>query len=213
MKWELKRERYMSRDEVLLLRRTCEDRAAADKAKGRVSGLRAWAIIDFASQTGLRVSEIAAVRIDDLQLKGRQPCVWVVGGKGRKDSAGRRADREPVSLPRRLVTHLREFIDFKQQIGEGTAGSDTLFVSKRGAPYSVRALQKMFKEACRRAGLPEYYSIHALRHSWGTYLYAKTKNLRLVQKELRHRSPQTTAIYADVTPEERAEAVNDVWEE
>ena len=57
------------------------------------------------------------------------------------------------------------------------------------------------------------YSIHSLRHSWGTYLYQKTKDLRLVQKELRHRSPQTTAVYADVTPEERSEAVNGVWDD
>ncbi len=206
MKWELKRERYMSRDEVLTLRRSCEDRAAADLAKARVSGVRAWAVIDFASQTGLRVAELAGVRIQDLVLKGRQPCVWVVGGKGRDQ-----VHREPVSLSRQLVKHLRDYLQFKKQIGECTGAHDPLFVSKRGTPYSTRALQKMFKEACRRAGLPSYYSIHALRHSWGTYLYQKTKNLRLVQKELRHRSPQTTAIYADVTPEERAAAVNDVW--
>lgn len=212
MKWELKRERYMTRDEVRTLRRSCEDRAAADLARGRVSGVRAWAMIDFASQTGLRVSEIASVKIVDLDLRGRNPCVWVVGGKGRCNE-GSEPDREPVSLPRQLVRNLRKFIEFKKQIGEPTGESDSLFMSKRGTLYSTRALQKMFKAACRRAGLPKYYSIHALRHSWGTYLYEKTKNLRLVQKELRHRSPQTTAIYADVTPEERSEAVNDVWGE
>jgi integrase len=79
--------------------------------------------------------------------------------------------------------------------------------------YTTRALQMMFKDAANRAQLPAHYSIHGLRHSWGTYLYQKTKNLRLVQKELRHRSPQTTAVYADVTPEERSEAVNGVWDD
>ena len=70
----------------------------------------------------------------------------------------------------------------------------------------------IFKRSCEVARLPSHYSIHSLRHSWGTYLYAKTKNLRLVQKELRHRSIQTTTVYADVTPEERSEAVNGVWD-
>ena len=79
MKWELKREKYLSHEEVLQLRRACEDRAAADLAKGRVSGVRAWAVIDFASQTGLRVAELAAVKVGDLELRAKQPCVWVVG--------------------------------------------------------------------------------------------------------------------------------------
>lgn len=213
MKWQLRREKYLTRDEVLKLRRFCEDRAAADLAKGRVSGVRQWAVMDFASQTGLRVGEIADVRISDLELKGKHPSVWVVGGKGRKHRNSGKPERESVSLPGSLVGHLKEFLKFKQQVGEGGDPGDHLFISKRGAPYTTRALQLMFKAACESAGLPAYYSIHALRHSWGTYLYAKTKNLRLVQKELRHRSPQTTAVYADVTPEERSEAVNDVWKE
>jgi len=112
MKWELKRERYMTRDEVLTLRRYSEDRAAADLAKGRISGVRAWAIIDFTSQTGLRVSEIANVRLEDLNLKARHPSVWVVGGKGRKTGKPSEKDREPVTLPRQLVKHLKEFIKF-----------------------------------------------------------------------------------------------------
>jgi integrase len=213
MKWELKRERYMTRDEVRALRRACEDRASADLAKGRVSGVRAWAILDFASQTGLRVSEVANVRTEDLHLKGHHPCVWVVGGKSRMSVRAGRPEREPVSLSSGLVKHLRDFITFKEQIGEDTAPRDCLFVSKRGSAFSTRALQKMFKEACRRANLPDYYSFHSLRHSFGIYLYQKTKNLRLVQKELRHRSPQTTAVYADVTPEERSEAVDGLWDE
>jgi site-specific recombinase XerD len=87
-----------------------------------------------------------------------------------------------------------------------------LFVTKRKGKYTTRALQVMFKEACRRAGLSADNSIHACRHSYGTYLFQKTKNLRLVQKELRHRNIQTTTVYADVTPEEAANSVNGVWE-
>jgi site-specific recombinase XerD len=208
MAWELKPEKYMSREEVQTLRRVCDDRAAADQAKGRVSGVRAWAVIDLVSSTGLRVGEVAALRIGDLHLSGKQPYLWVVGGKARKAT-----DREQVSVSKALAKHLREFIKHKRDLGEDVDSNSHLFISKRGAPYTTRALQKMFKDAAKRAGLPAYHSIHSLRHSWGTYLYQKTKNLRLVQKELRHRSPQTTAVYADVTPEERAEAVNGVWEE
>ncbi len=65
----------------------------------------------------------------------------------------------------------------------------------------------------KEAGLPDYYSIHACRHSYGTYLYQKTKNLRLVQKQLGHSSITTTTVYADVPLEETLEAVNGIFEE
>jgi integrase/recombinase XerD len=207
-RWELRREKYMTRDEVLRLRRCCEDRAAADLAKGRKTGVRVWAVIDLVSQTGLRVAEVANVRIRDLELPARPPVLWVVGGKARSKD-----EREAVTLSTDLAKHLKDYLEHKGRIGEGTDPKDFLFVSERGGKYSTRALQLLFKHAAKTAGLPAHYSIHALRHSWGTYLYQKTKDLRLVQKELRHKSPQTTAIYADVTPEERAKAVNGVWAE
>ena len=211
MGWSLRRDKYLTRDEVLTLRRVVEDRALADLARGRCTWVRNWAVIDFVSQTGLRVSELASVRIGDLTLSGATPVVWVVGGKGRKRGPGDRPEREPVTLSRLLVRHLRDYLKWKKLVGEGTDPTDHLFLSNRGQQISVRAVQMIFKRACSAGGLPAYYSVHSLRHSWGTYLYAKTKNLRLVQKELRHKNIQTTTVYADVTPEEAARAVNGVW--
>ena len=57
-----------------------------------------------------------------------------------------------------------------------------------GKSYSTRALQYAFKVSMVESGLPRYYSIHSLRHSYGTYLYQRTKDLRLVQKQLGHSS-------------------------
>lgn len=219
MPWELSREKYMRKDEVRKLRRTLEDRANADLAKGRVSGVKAWMVIDLALSTGLRVSEITALKIEDLELKGKEPLLWVVDGKGRKkkkeeeEGDDQKPFEEPVHLSKALVKHLKEFIKWKETIGEGISGSDFLFVSKRKEPYGTRALQVMFKEACKRAKLSKKYSIHSCRHSYGTYLYQKTKNLRLVMKELRHRNIQTTTVYSDVVPEDAIEGVNGVWEE
>ena len=212
MGWHLTRDKYMSKEEVQKLRKTLEDRANADLAKGRVSGVKAWMIMDLALSTGLRVSEIANLTVDDLQLKGVEPLLWVTGGKGRKKSSRGKAMRDPVHLNKALVRHLRDYLDWKKVIGEGDRAEDLLFVTKRKGKYTTRALQLMFKEACRRAGLSGDYSIHACRHSYGTYLFQKTKNLRLVQKELRHRNIQTTTVYADVTPEEAANSVNGIWD-
>ena len=52
-----------------------------------------------------------------------------------------------------------------------------------------------------------------MRHSYGTYLYEKDRDLRLVQKQLRHSKISTTQIYADVTPEDMVKGVNGVWED
>ena len=88
-----------------------------------------------------------------------------------------------------------------------------LLVSSHGKSYSTRALQYAFKVSIVESGLPNYYSIHSLRHSYGTYLYQRTKDLRLVQKQLGHSSIATTTIYADVTVEQTLEAVNGLFEE
>ena len=213
MIWTLKRERYLTRNEILALRRCVEDKAIADLEKGRKTWVRNWAIVDFVSQTGLRVSELCGIRIGDLVLSGATPVLWVVGGKGRKSKGHGPAEREPVSLSKQLVRHLRRYLKWKRTVGEGTDPEDWLFLSNRGGKMSVRAAQMIFKRSCGVARLPSHYSIHSLRHSWGTYLYAKTKNLRLVQKELRHRNIQTTTVYADVTPEEASKAVNGVWDD
>ena len=64
---------------------------------------------------------------------------------------------------------------------------------------TVSAIQKVFKRIAKRASLPPRYSIHSLRHSYGTALYkASGYNLRLVQQQLGHSSPNTTAVYAAV---------------
>ena len=86
-RWELTRDKYMSLDEVRRLRRTSEDRALADLAKGRTSAVRAWAVIDLALSTGLRVSEIAEIKISDLTLNGPEPQLLVRNGKGGKPRA------------------------------------------------------------------------------------------------------------------------------
>jgi site-specific recombinase XerD len=86
-------------------------------------------------------------------------------------------------------------------------------MSSHRKAYSTRTLQYTFKRSIKEAGLPRYYSIHACRHSYGTYLYQKTKDLRLVQKQLGHSSITTTTVYADVTVQETLDAVNGLFEE
>jgi len=118
-----------------------------------------------------------------------------------------------VTLPQDLRRHLRDFIAWKKRLKEPTGPEDFLFVSERGEKFTTRGLQFLFKRAAERAGLPSHFSIHACRHSYGTYLYQKTKDLRLVQDQLGHSSPVVTQVYSHITPEERVRSVNGLWNE
>jgi len=157
-------------------------------------------LIDLAFFSGLRVSEIANLKIRDRKFGRSENLIFVSKGKG-----GRKAY---VMIDSRLAKHLRVFLVWKELIGEKTEpGSPLLTGSKDGKPYVRQALETQFKKAIQEAGLSSHYSIHSARHTFATYLLQKTKNLRLVQKQLRHSSPSITAVYADVTPEDMLAAM------
>jgi len=202
-KWTLDRQKFLSEAEVKKLRRVLEDKALADIQKGRVTFPRFWVAIDLALSAGLRVSEIANLIIDNLYLNAKEPRIRVIG-KGNK--------MRDIFISRGLMKHLLDFLEWKRVLGESIDSKAHLLISSHGKPYSTRALQYAFKVSLNEAGLPQYYSIHACRHSYGTYLYQKTKNLRLVQKQLGHSSITTTTVYADVLMEETLEAVNGLYD-
>jgi len=201
-KWTLDRQKFLSETEVKKLRRVVEDKAMADLQKGRTTWPRFWMAIDLALSAGLRVSEIANLMVDNLYLNSREPRIRVTG-KGNRT--------RDVFISKELMKHLSDFLEWKKIIDESTNSSAYLLMSSHGKSYSTRTLQYAFKVSLKEAGLPQYYSIHACRHSYGTYLYQKTKNLRLVQKQLGHSDIKTTSIYIDISIKETLEAVNGLY--
>jgi site-specific recombinase XerD len=202
-KWTLDRQKFLSEIEVKKLRRVVEDKALADIQKGRTTWPRFWMAIDLALGAGLRVSEIANLTIDNLYLNVKEPRMRVTG-KGNKT--------RDIFISRDLMKHLSDFLEWKKVLNESINSRDYLLISSHGKSYSTRALQYAFKVSLKKTGLPEYYSIHACRHSYGTYLYQKTHNLRLVQKQLGHSSITTTTVYADVPMKETLDAVNGLYD-
>lgn len=210
MKWEMEKGNYLTISDWNQLADSLEEHARADLEGGRVRGVRAWMLCDFCYQTGFRVGELINVQIKHLVLDGSpQAGVWIMSlKKKKKDKNGKKINHRPAWVPfgLELAEHLKAYLKFKKRIGEPTGDGDYLFVNRGHKMYTTRALQTMFKGALKRAGL-KYgsankglgFSIHCLRHSCGTHLFAHTKNLRAVQKQLRI---TTTEVYADVTPEE-----------
>jgi integrase/recombinase XerD len=207
------RTKYMSAEEVKQLRTVTQARAIVDLKAGRINGVLGWMLVDFALSTGLRVSEIAKVAVEDIDMK--RGLVTVSRAKKRK-----RAKPEPLALGKELSDHLREFLTWRScRIGDFngslpkhlTATKGALFIGCRG-PLTAQGLQRIWKAAVKQAGLPVELSIHSARHTLAVHLLRKTGNLRQVQKQLGHSSPTiTAAMYADVTFEDMQDGLSGLY--
>lgn len=207
------RSKYMSIEEVKQLRTVTEARAIVDLKAGRVSGVLGWMVVDIALSTGLRVSEIARLGVEAIDLK--RGCLSVMRAKKRKKNVP-----ESLAIGRELADHLREYLtwrscrlaDFNGSLPKNvSADKGPLFVGCRG-PLTGQGLQRIWKAAIRRAGLPSELSIHSARHTLAVCLLRKTGNLRMVQKQLGHSSPVVTAsMYADVSFEDMQAGVSNLY--
>ena len=144
-------------------------------------GLRDRAIIDTLYSTGLRISELASLSVDEVGLD-----LLTVEGKGRK------VRQVPIGRP------AQESISRYFENGRGalaTADAErALWVGVRGGPLDSRGIRRVVKK--RLATFP-----HALRHSFATHLLEGGADLRTVQDLLGHTDLATTQIYTAVTRE------------
>ncbi|UCF09346.1 MAG: tyrosine-type recombinase/integrase [Candidatus Bipolaricaulota bacterium] len=202
MPLEITQEDFLGPEQVLALKEYCRARADAADGDRRQHPVRDWAILHVALDSGLRVSEICDLRLGDLFLDHGRATIVVRDGKGGK--------KRGVRVGEALRQHLLRFLEWKADQGESTGLDAPLFVSGRSnGPLTRTAVYRLFKTNARAVGIPDRYSIHSCRHTYASLLYrASDFNLRLVQKQLGHRSIQTTQVYADVLDEDTASAVN-----
>jgi len=195
------RTKYMSIEDVGRLRTVTQARAVLDLQSGHKQGINAWMLVDLALSTGLRVSEIAALTVADIDLRRGFVAVCRVKKRVRKP--------ESLNIGKDLAAHLSEYLDWRKLCG---IDAEALLVGKRG-PLTAQGLEILWKRAVATAGLPKEYTIHSARHTCATHLLAKCKNLRQVQKQLGHSSPTITAnMYADVTDEDMRAGVEHLYD-
>lgn len=199
----LEKEKYLSREEICKMKSFLYDRMMLSKMKGKIRGVKPYYVIMFILYAGLRVSEACKIKFKDLNLTSRTPYIQVINGKGGKDRI--------VYVPSELRRLVAEFKQWKENINERVDGDDYVFVTECNNPFLPRSIQFMMGEVKDVLRFDCKCTPHSLRHSFALYLYEKTKDLRLVQKQLGHSNVATTTIYADVTPERASEQVENMW--
>ena len=141
-------------------------------------------MLAFAYGCGLRVSEIAKLKLTHINIPGRM--VEVIDGKGRKN--------RKVFLPEILAADLETYLAMYRPL-------TYVFESRiPGTHLTRRALQAVFESAKTKAGVKGKGGIHALRHSYATHLLENGTDLRYIQKLLGHTNSKTTERYTHVQP-------------
>jgi integrase/recombinase XerD len=155
-------------------------------------GLRDRAMIEVLYATGMRVSEVIAIRAIDLHVSEHYLTCVGKGGKERIVPIGEAA----TAWVERYQRESRPVLVAK---GRGTARRSTrLFLNARGGPLSRVGCWKILKSHGARAGLPSALSPHMLRHSFATHLLERGADLRAIQMMLGHADLSTTQIYTHV---------------
>ena len=184
--WFLSQERFLTSSELKRLLRLTEQRKTEAMYDGKKTAVKEWFLITVATETGLRVQEIADLNCGDIHADGQWRMLSVRNGKGNKP--------RPVIVRKEFIAACHEFFAWKRKQGESTEREAPIFVTM-GRRMTKRALQKAYERTLVRAGIsqPQGVGIHSLRHTYASFLLvASGFNLRLVQKQLGHASVRTT---------------------
>lgn len=158
-------------------------------------GMRDRAMIELLYATGLRVSELISLRIDDLHL---DMGYLVCHGKGRKERIVPFGRSARGWIVRYLETARSELM--RKAKGGNTSGTG-LFLSRRGKTMTRQRFFQLLQGYGRRAGIKKRLSPHVLRHSFATHLLERGADLRSLQVMLGHSNIGTTQIYTHVSRE------------
>ena len=150
---------------------------------------RERALFELLYATGLRVSEVSALDLEDVDLSSR---MLRAQGKGRKERI--------VPFGEEAEEALRAWLPVRSSLREpvsrqGNDPAEPLFVNARGGRLTTRSMARVLKRRLKAAGLPAEISPHALRHTFATHLLQAGADLRAIQELLGHASLSTTQKY------------------
>ncbi|GAB4360887.1 MAG: site-specific tyrosine recombinase XerD [Methylohalobius crimeensis] len=150
-------------------------------------GLRDRAMIEVLYATGLRVSELVAMKVNQVDRNLGVARIW---GKGNKERLVPLGEEALAWLDAYWIKSRPELLGVRQ--------SPYLFVTRRGGPMTRQAFWHLIKRYARQAGIDKPLSPHTLRHAFATHLINHGADLRVVQMLLGHSSLSTTQIYTHI---------------
>jgi integrase/recombinase XerD len=159
-------------------------------------GRRDRAMLELLYASGLRISELAGARLENLDLEGGVVRVTGKGGKTRLVPVGRKACAA-------ISAYLEQE---RPRLVRRRSGSE-VFLSIRGARLTTVRIWQIVKAVARRSGLEANVYPHLLRHSFATHLLGNGADLRIIQEMLGHADISTTQVYTHVD-QQRLKAVH-----
>lgn len=160
-----------------------------DKANFKSNlGLRDQAILELLYATGMRVSELIYLKIDDINMEN---CMLKCLGKGSKERI--------IPFGSKAYQSLRLYLDKVRQKLVKNPNEDILFLNSRGERLSRQGIFYLVKKYVRKAGIEKKVTPHTLRHTLATHLLENGADLRSVQEMLGHSDISTTQIYTHVS--------------
>ncbi len=152
--------------------------------------LRDKAILELLYATGMRASELAGLKIADLNMSiGYLRCL----GKGKKERI--------IPLGKTAIIATTDYIEnLRPQLSKSFSG-DSLLLSRTGRALGRIEIWRLVKKYAARAGMPKNLTVHTLRHCFATHLLSGGADLRSVQEMLGHVDIATTQIYTHVDQE------------
>lgn len=150
-------------------------------------GIRNRAMLELLYSSGLRISELAELRLQDIDTKA---ALVRVLGKGNKERI--------VPVGSAALDAIRLYMPVREELRSQYSG-DVLFLSRTGKPLYARQLDILLGRYIRLIANQKGYSPHTLRHSFATHLLSRGADLRAIQEMLGHENLSTTETYTHVT--------------
>lgn len=151
-------------------------------------GIRDRALLELLYAGGARVSEVAALNLDDVTFETREVRVVGKGAKQRVTLLGAPA-----------LDALERYLKGVRPGWRTRRSGAALFLNRYGGRLSARSIQMLVKRHALHAGLDLSFHTHTIRHSFATHLLDGGADLRVVQELLGHSSPATTQIYTHIS--------------
>ncbi len=145
--------------------------------------IRDVAMFELFYSSGLRLSELAALDLNDLNLPDRS--LLVRAGKGGKDRL--------LPIGSKAIVAINQWLPLR--LNRLAIGEAAVFTSNRGTRLGQRSIELRLEQWCKKKGIVERVHPHKLRHSFASHLLESSQDLSAVQELLGHSDVRTTMIY------------------